>query len=155
MTLDDHQIGEIMSQVTQAVAGTGTREIRLQKICRILQEEIPHYDWVGFYLPDDAEQNLELGPYVGAPTEHTRIPYGKGICGQVAEAGRTYVIQDVRTEDNYLACSLDVLSEIVVPILKDDHFVGELDIDSHAASPFTEADERLLEGICQRLARLF
>ncbi len=130
-------------------------ESLLLKTAELLKSEIPHYDWVGFYLLDPQNSMLILGPYKGAPTDHTHIPVGKGICGQVAASGHPMIIQDVTRQDNYLACSLDVQSEIVVPIFKSGLFVAEIDIDSHAFAPFTIADENLLEAIAKQLSEIF
>jgi L-methionine (R)-S-oxide reductase len=92
---------------------------------------------------------------VGEPTDHTRIPYGTGICGQAAETLETFVVQDVSQADNYLACSVDVKSEIVVPIMKGDTFVGELDIDSHTKDAITPELTTLCEEICKDLSKIF
>lgn len=127
----------------------------LSKTAELLHAEITHYDWVGFYLLDSQNNMLVLGPYTGASTEHTHIPVGKGICGQVAEKKQTMIVQDVTQQSNYLACSLDVQSEIVVPILKNGVFVAEIDIDSHAYSPFTLEDEQFLSAISVQLAEFF
>lgn len=111
---------------------------------------------MGFYLVDpQAERELILGPYVGAPTEHTRIAFGQGICGQAAETEMTFIVPDVALESNYLSCSPMVRSEIVIPILYQDRVVGELDIDSHTLAPFTDEDRAFLEQVCQRVAGLF
>ncbi|MGV8096663.1 MAG: GAF domain-containing protein [Mangrovibacterium sp.] len=88
----------------------------LLQICRLLKDRIYHYDWVGFYRLENGE--LILGPYVGKPTEHIRIAVGKGVCGQAAEKKQTIVVQDVSQEDNYISCSIDVQSEIVVPVFE-------------------------------------
>ena len=125
----------------------------LFQICQVLKSRISHYDWVGFYVQKDNE--LVLYAYVGKPTEHTQIPIGKGICGQVALNKKTMVVQDVSQVDNYIACSLDVKSEIVVPILKNNDFVAELDIDSHSPAPFTTKDSDFLEHICALLESVF
>ena len=122
---------------------------------QLLKSEIPHYDWVGFYILDSQNNQLVLGPFTGAATDHTHIPVGKGICGQVAESKKTMVVQDVTEQDNYLACSMDVQSEIVVPILKNDLFVAEIDIDSHAYAPFTKEDELFLSAVAEKLSELF
>lgn len=123
------------------------------QICQLLKQEIYHYDWVGFYILKEGE--LKLGDYVGKPTEHTNIPIGKGVCGQVAQKKQTIIVQDVSQEDNYIACSLDVQSEIVVPVLKDGEFIAELDIDSHSPAPFTGDDQVFLEKICELIADSF
>jgi len=132
----------------------GTTE-KLQAICQLLSDAVPYYDWVGFYLVDAAKSELVLGPFVGQPTEHVRIPFGQGICGQAADRKETFTVQDVSKESNYLSCSPNVRSEIVVPIFKDGEIVGELDIDSHELSPFEPRDVELLEGICDMVSRLF
>ncbi len=127
----------------------------LRSISVLLSAEVPHYHWVGFYLVDpENHRELVLGPYVGDPTEHTRIPFGMGICGQAAESGETFVVEDVREETNYLSCSTKVLSEIVIPIKRDGKILGELDIDSHELAPFSEEELLMLEKICYMLARI-
>ena len=132
------------------------RDEKLLDICRVLEAEVPVFDWVGFYLVDpQAERELVLGPYVGEETEHTRIPFGKGICGQAAETNETFVVQDVSKAENYLACSVHVQSEIVVPVKKEGSFVAELDIDSHTKNALTGDHRTMLEEICRAVAPLF
>lgn len=125
----------------------------LLKVCRLLKEQVYHYDWVGFYVLENG--GLVLGPYVGKPTEHTHIAVGKGICGQVAEREQTMIVQDVTQVENYISCGLDVQSEIVVPVMKNGKFVAELDIDSHSPAPFTNDDQIFLEQVCERLKDQF
>ena len=103
---------------------------------------------------DDADQALHLGAFVGAETDHVRIPYGRGICGQVAESGETFVVPDVHAQDNYLACSIETKAEIVVPVYKDGKLVGQLDIDSHKRDPFSPTDQAYLEQVCEAVALL-
>lgn len=147
---------EVLLEQVEAVVGSAPdRNEALRGICALLEAEVPHYDWVGFYLVDNAsERELVLGPYVGAPTEHVCIPFGQGICGQAADTEAVFIVQDVTQETNYLSCSPDVRSEIVVPILRDGEVLGELDIDSHVLAPFTSQDRVFLESICARVAEL-
>lgn len=133
-----------------------SRDQKLQQICELLEEQVEEFDWVGFYLVDpESDRELVLGPYVGEETDHRRIPFGKGICGQAAETNETFVVQDVSKEDNYLACSVHVEAEIVVPVKKNGEFVAELDIDSHKKDSMTEEHRKMLEEICDRIAPLF
>jgi len=149
------EYSELIVALRVIANGQGSPEERLLDICRLLDEKVPHYDWTGFYIVDpDDEGMLYLGPYVGAPTEHTRIPFGRGICGQAASRKRTFIVQDVSLEDNYLSCSPEVRSEIVLPILDGDDVIGELDIDSHVVSPFTEDDRALLTDVCMMASPL-
>ena len=126
----------------------------MKKLVALLHRDVPHYDWVGFYLADDANQQLVLGPFRGAETDHTEIPYGKGICGQVAVNHHTMNVEDVHNADNYLACSIETKSELVVPIMFEGKFLGQLDIDSHKLNAFNIRDERLIQSICKRLAEV-
>lgn len=127
---------------------------KLQKVCQLLDQELPHFNWTGFYFTSPDKEELHLGPYVGAPTDHTVIPFGKGICGQVAVSGETFLVADVNAESNYLSCSIDTKSEIVVPIIKDGKNLGQIDIDSHLVDAFQEEDQELLEWLCEEIAKL-
>ena len=127
---------------------------RLLKICQLLEEHMSYYNWVGFYFKNGNKNELKLGPYVGEPTDHTIIPFGKGICGQVAESNQNFVVPDVKAQDNYIACSITVKAEIVIPIFVNGENIGQIDIDSNTIDPFTEADERFLEFVCAEVASL-
>jgi L-methionine (R)-S-oxide reductase len=142
--------------VKAIAAGPGTRDEKLHAIARHLHNEIDVYDWVGFYLVDpDAHRELVLGPYVGDETDHTRIAFGTGICGQAAETLETFVIDDVTKESNYLSCSINVKSEIVVPIMKGETLIGELDIDSNTVAAMDATDKEVLEEACSIIAQLW
>jgi L-methionine (R)-S-oxide reductase len=128
---------------------------KLLTICQLLSDSIPYYNWVGFYFANHETQTLHLEPYVGAETDHTIIPFGKGICGQVAVSNNNFVVPDVTAQDNYIACSFTVKSEIVVPLFVNGQNIGQIDIDSHSINPFTEDDERFLEFVNQEIAKLY
>lgn len=122
--------------------------------CEYLRGKDPKYDWIGFYWMDTEDEALHLGAYVGAATSHTRIPFGRGICGQVALSGKPFVVPDVRAQPNYLACSIETKSELVIPIFKEGILVGQLDIDSHSANAFSEEDQTLIKNVCEAVALL-
>ncbi|MFM1879342.1 MAG: hypothetical protein RLZZ241_2208 [Bacteroidota bacterium] len=127
---------------------------RLQALCELLRESIDHYDWVGFYFHHATKEELLLGPYAGDATDHTVIPFGKGICGQVALSNQNFVVPDVAAQDNYLSCSIHVKSELVVPIFVAGKNIGQIDIDSRTLNPFTQADERFLEWVSEQVAEI-
>ncbi|ROI10136.1 GAF domain-containing protein [Kaistella haifensis] len=133
---------------------TQNTEDKLQKICQLLDQEISYFNWTGFYLKNGDKEELILGPYVGAETDHTIIPFGKGICGQVAVSNETFVVPDVHDQDNYLSCSIDTKAEIVVPIIKNGENIGQIDIDSHTLDPFTAEDREMLEWLCDEIAKI-
>ncbi len=119
-----------------------------------MDQEISYFNWTGFYFKNGDKDELILGPYVGAETDHTVIPYGKGICGQVAVSGETFVVPDVYAHDNYLSCSIATKAEIVVPIFKDGENIGQIYIDSHQIDPFTTEDQEMLEWLCAEIAKI-
>jgi L-methionine (R)-S-oxide reductase len=125
---------------------------KLQKICNLLKNEITYYDWVGFYFKNGSKQELKLAQFAGKPTEHTIIPFGQGICGQVAVSNKNFVVQDVTEQDNYISCGIAVKSEIVIPIFKNAENIGQIDIDSHQKNPFSTEDEKLLEFVCEQVS---
>jgi L-methionine (R)-S-oxide reductase len=143
------QVSEIISNLVIS------KEEKLLNICKLLQASIDYYNWVGFYFRNGNKEELILGPYVGAPTDHTIIPFGKGICGQVAVSNQNFVVPDVSAQDNYIACSFTVKSEIVVPLFVNGENIGQIDIDSHVINPFSEADERFLEFVNGEISKLY
>lgn len=154
--LEDEKFKQLIAPVKKIVDGSLQSDEKLLSICRLLKDKISHYDWVGFYMVDtQKDRELVLGPYVGAPTDHLRIKFGDGICGQAAEQEISFVVQNVSLESNYLACSPDVKSEILSPIFKNGKVVGEIDIDSHIINPFTQQDKIFLEQIAEIVSPLF
>ncbi len=127
---------------------------RLKEVCELLQSQIGYYDWVGFYFANEAEKTLHLKAFAGEPTDHTVIPFGKGICGQVAVSNSNFVVPDVKAQNNYIACSMYVKAEIVVPLFKEGKNIGQIDIDSHVEDPFSEEDERFLEWVTSEVAEI-
>ena len=143
-------------KITQVILKSdSSRDEKLLEICQLLNQNIEYYNWVGFYFANHETQTLHLGPYVGAETDHTIIPFGKGICGQVAVSNQNFVVPDVAAQDNYIACSFTVKSEIVVPLFVNGKNIGQIDIDSHVLNPFTEKDEQFLEFVNSEVAKLY
>jgi len=144
----------LLDRAQEVISSPGRTDVRLKMICKLLASAIEYYNWVGFYLTEPGLPELVLGPYVGSPTDHIRIAFGQGICGQAADLKRTFLIDDVTLETNYLACSPLVRSEIVVPVVRANKVIGEIDIDSHLPSAFGEEDRRFLEELSGRVEPL-
>ncbi len=144
---------ELRDKISDIVNKTNPLEKKLQNICDFLRNNIPHYDWVGFYFKNGQRPELKLAQFSGKTTEHILIPFGKGICGQVALSNKNFVVQDVTEQDNYISCGLNVKSEIVVPIFKNQVNIGQIDVDSRTKNPFTENDEVILEFVCEQVSK--
>tara|TARA_R100000935_G_scaffold7723_1_gene16327 strand:- start:5 stop:463 length:459 start_codon:yes stop_codon:yes gene_type:complete len=129
-------------------------DAKLTGVCELLEQNIPYYDWVGFYFKNGDKNELKLKAFAGEPTDHTIIPFGKGICGQVAVSNKNFVVPDVKAQDNYIACSIFVKAEIVIPLFLKGENVGQIDIDSHTADPFSKEDELFLEFVNEEVAKI-
>ena len=146
------QLEELKQNITVILEENTSKENKLQAVCDYLEAQISYYDWVGFYFKNGDKEELKLAQFTGEPTDHIIIPFGKGICGQVAVSNENFVVQDVTEQDNYISCGWKVKSEIVIPIFINGENIGQIDIDSHTANVFTNKDEELLEFICQKVA---
>ncbi len=141
------RIEEVRNEIMALAEAARTGAALMQGVCRVLHERMLKYNWVGFYMLEHGADPpaLVLEAFVGAMTPHTRIPLNQGICGAAASSGKTIVVDDVRKDPRYLACSLETKSEIVVPIFVKRQVAGELDIDSHFAAAFGIEDQTLVQ----------
>jgi len=145
---------ELKPKISDLVSNSSSLDTTLKDICELLKSSITYYDWVGFYFKNGEKEELKIGPYAGATTDHEIIPFGKGICGQVAVSNENFVVPDVNSQDNYIGCSLNVKSEIVIPLFVNNINIGQIDIDSNTLDPFTQEDERFLEFVCESVASI-
>lgn len=125
-------------------------EISPQKLYKVVVGQlssIPYFNWVGIYLLNKENEELVLDYYIGKPTEHTHIPIGRGICGSAVVEKTDMIIDDVINEENYLACSLDTRSEIVVLIESKNEIIGQIDVDSDDVAAFDEIDKKYLRKV--------
>ena len=144
---------DVLQSVKLTIEQARSHDEAMLQTVNILKRQMSNYSWVGIYLLEGEE--LVLGPFLGKPSPHTRIPLNKGICGAAALHKQTIVVDDVDADPRYLACSLETRSEIVVPILRGAQVLGEIDIDSDKKAAFGAPDRELLEAIAALLARKF
>ena len=125
-------------------------DITPQKVYRVIIDHlssIPYFNWVGIYLLDKEKNELVLDYYAGKPTEHTHIPVGRGVCGSAVADNEDKIIDDVTNEENYLACSLETRSEIVVLIENQAEIIGQIDVDSDEIAAFDQTDREYLRQV--------
>ena len=139
----------IIKKIKSILSNKDDWEKKLFKICDIIKYNLKKYDWVGFYFSDLINKQLKLIAFSGEETEHTIIPFGRGVCGQVANSNKPLIIPDVKFEKNYISCNINVKSEIVVPILIDNINIGQIDVDSNTINAFSNMDKIFLEEICE------
>jgi L-methionine (R)-S-oxide reductase len=132
------------------VSSSHLRGRELRELAMAQLDTLPTYDWSGVYRLEG--DTLVLDAYVGATTDHTHIPVGRGVCGTAVAEDKNQVIEDVRELSNYLSCSLQTRSEIVVLIRRGGVILGQIDIDGHQVGAFDSSDEEMLEGLAAILA---
>jgi L-methionine (R)-S-oxide reductase len=137
--------GVVSELETSEERGTALRRRAMEAL-----SQLPGYDWSGIYRMESG--GLVLDEYVGAETEHTQIPVGVGVCGTAVKEDRNVLVDDVRTLDNYLSCSLQTRSEIVVLIRRDGRILGQIDIDGHSVGAFDKTDESFLSRVAEIIA---
>lgn len=112
----------------------------------------PKFNWVGIYLLNG--DVLELGPFIGAATDHTRIKVGVGVCGTAVARDEDMNVPDVHALTNYLSCSIETASELVVLIRDaEGKVLGQIDIDSHTKNAFGPDEERAVREVADELGR--
>ena len=134
----------LLKEIKLYLETSSSFEESLKWICNLLKKRVEKYHWVGYYMNDEKNKRLVLKCFSGKPTSHKIIPYGKGVCGQVANKKKTIIVDDVESEENYISCNIDVKSEIVVPLFLNNIIMGQIDIDSNFPSAFNSHDELFL-----------
>jgi L-methionine (R)-S-oxide reductase len=154
-TTPQKRISEIRKEADRLNSEARSADQLMERISVLLNKEMLKYNWVGFYMLEAGANPpvLVLGHYQGAMTPHTRISLHQGICGAAASSGKTVVVDDVKKDPRYLACSLETKSEIVVPIFIKGKVAGELDIDSHFLAAFGEEDRELIEYCAELIGK--
>jgi L-methionine (R)-S-oxide reductase len=145
-------VGTLITDLSRLQDGGYLSDAMLRHAVKTIERADPRFDWVGVYLLDPEKNELWLHNYVGSPTEHARIPVGTGVCGRAVAEETNLRIDDVSKEENYLACSPSVESELVVLIRDGSRIFGQIDIDSSDEAAFNEEDELALQAIADKLA---
>ena len=155
LTSNTTQIEEVRKELPRLSSEARSADQLMEDITRLLFDKMLKYNWVGFYMlePGAEPPMLVLGHFQGAMTPHTRIPLNQGICGAAASSGKTVIVDDVRSDPRYLACSVETKSEIVVPVFVGGQVAGELDIDSHFPAAFGFEDRELVEYCAQLVGK--
>lgn len=139
-------------QLDHLLVGESNAIANLSNMSALLGLHLVDINWVGFYLWNERDEALILGPFQGKPA-CIRIGLGKGVCGTAAERRQTVVVEDVMSFPGHIACDPASRSEIVVPILVGERLIGVLDIDSPKPGRFTNADQAGLESLVDILKR--
>lgn len=132
----------LLLQLEALLEGETNPLSNLSNASALLKQALPRSVFTGFYLFDG--QELILGPFQGG-VSCVHIPLGKGVCGESALKRETLIVDDVTTHPNYIACDAAAMSEIVLPMVKNDTLLGVLDLDSSLKADYDTIDQDYLE----------
>ena len=144
----------LIEQVKSIIDESVPQIANLSNITVLLKEGFKNINWAGFYLVDEVNQRLYLGPFQG-PLACTSIPFSKGICGRCYCLKEVVIVNDVNADKEHIACSSFTKSEIVAPIIVNDKVVAVIDIDSDVLNNFTDDDMDTVKAIAEVLEKLF
>lgn len=129
----------LVAQARGLLSGHRDKVSNAANLSALIYQETTGINWAGFYfLHGDL---LVLGPFQGKPA-CVSIPLGQGVCGTAAQSGQVQRVADVHQFEGHIACDVDSRSELVIPLFKDGHLIGVLDLDSPATDRFSETDEQ-------------
>ena len=139
---------ELASELSSLLAGERDLVANAANFAALVFHSLPDLNWAGFYFMKNGE--LVLGPFQGKPA-CMRIAFGRGVCGVAAAKCATTIVPNVHEFPGHIACDMESKSEIVIPLMKNERFVGVLDLDSPQLSRFDEADAAGLETLLKIL----
>ena len=142
---------QLVDDIRTAIADKPTETDILRTAARLIDAFSEGYNWTGFYVMRG--DVLEVGPYIGPETPHTRIELNQGICGAAASEKKSIIVDDVRDDPRFLACAPTTRSELVAPLMDGDRCMGEIDIDSNQPGFFSAEDREMLEAIAAVIVR--
>jgi GAF domain-containing protein len=142
----------IIAGLRGAFARDAGRQGLLQYAADRIQAAGPPYTSIYLYMLQGEELVLEA--FAGRETEHTRIAVGHGVCGTAVATGQDQNVPDVRAISNYIACNTFTRSELVVLIRRGAKVLGQIDVDSDVADPFSADEESAVRRIADALAVL-
>jgi putative methionine-R-sulfoxide reductase with GAF domain len=137
----DEAFCEQVEQIVRA-CGLEPRRVRLRAAIHLERRGVPRV--VGARVALDARLREEL---LAGFVVRLGIAVGKGVCGTAVAQRRTQVVADVHTFPGHIACDGASESEVVVPVMKDGHVIGVLDLDSPKRARFDAEDAAGLEAL--------
>jgi L-methionine (R)-S-oxide reductase len=143
----EEQYKSLLPQIKALISGETDLIANMANITAALKEQFG-WLWVGFYIIKNDE--LVLGPFQG-PIACTRVQKGKGVCGASWEQEKTLIVPDVQQFPGHIFCSSLSVSEIVIPVIRNNKVCAVLDVDSEELSTFDSTDQHFLEEIIEWL----
>jgi GAF domain-containing protein len=145
---------KIVARIQEMRSAGYMADAMLREAVKHLKASEARYNFVGVYMLNAEDDTLWLHNYLGEPTDHARIPVGRGVCGTAVAEKKNQNVPDVTQVGNYLSCSPRTKSELVVLIYADNEIVGQIDIDAREIDAFSKDDQTNIELIADKLGEM-
>jgi len=125
----------LLHQVSTALA----QELELPAVFRMVVETIAGtygYTQVSAYLLEGEE--LVLQHQVGYHRVFERVPVTQGVSGRAVRTGRPVLVEEVRTDPDFLDAIEDIVCEICVPLFDGGETVGHFNVESTSGVKLTQ-----------------
>ncbi len=138
---------KVMDTAKAVLEGYPMDEIgKMAILSSILKSEFKEWVFCGFYRVVK-EDLLEIGPYQGDVLACGHIDFNRGVCGESARTRKTVIVDDVSEFPGYISCDDQTVSEIVVPVIREEKLIAVLDIDGDTVGQFDFLDQSSLEAL--------
>ncbi len=148
-----NEVLRTLASLAQSFSSTLDLDALLNKIAQTVRELIG-YDAFSILLLDEQRRILRprFSLHGGRRVELGQVPLGRGITGAAVELKRPVLVRDTRTDPRYLETASGIRSEVAVPLMVPDRFLGVMDLESSEIGHFTEEHVRMLELLAPLIA---
>jgi GAF domain-containing protein len=148
----DNFYENLEKELSSLIDGEKNLIANLANISSWIYHSFPDLNWSGFYLWNEEDKELILGPFQGKPA-CIRISPERGVCGAAYAQKKTLRVDNVDSFPGHIACDSASKSELVVPLLVNGKVHGVLDLDSPFVNRFNEQDEREFTRIINKISK--
>ncbi len=146
------------------ITKTISRSLDLDEVLNLVMDTLGSlvpYDAAGIYL-------IEFGPEYADPYVfkskairgyqisfdliEPRLKMGEGLLGTVAQTGKPIICHDVHSDTRYFPARERTNSEMVAPIISNEHVIGVFDLESDVLDAYTDDDLAILQLLTSQVA---
>ena len=145
--------GRALQEIGATIVAGGKGHDVVEEIAQLVQRTCK-YRWVGVYKIKRKDFVIEAATNKMKPA-CPRFPVTQGLSAKAMEDRRTVIVRDVRKEPCFLPNFWSTKSEVVVPIIDDEHdrVLGVINVESAKVNAFNKSDRDFLEGVARIIWR--
>jgi len=139
---------EALLSIARLINNSLTQNDVLNAILTGIRDVVPYF-FASILMPDFNRGELRLvgaiGPLSTDDRDSLRVPFGRGVTGEVFRTGQPIIVPDVRDFPSYISTNVETIrSEMAVPLKRGDTIIGVLNVESEEVNNFSIDDLRVL-----------